>query len=588
MTHNLYSNSIKVVFSALLLLTGTLSYAQPATFDWALRFGNVDDDKGNRIITDASGNVYTIGNYNGTVDIDPGPNTVNLTAYGYTDFYVSKWDAAGNLTWAASFGGSLHDNGTSIALDAAGNVYATGGFTNTTDFDPGPNTVNLVSAGGLDVFILKLDPAGNFVWVKQIGGTALAAIGGDEAKSIALDAAGNIYTLGRFEGTVDFDPGAGVSNLTSPGGFADVFVCRLDAQGNFVWAKQWGAVGNNDWVNAIALDASANVYTTGSFYSPIDFDPGAGSTVLAPGGLAGAYVSKLDSSGNFVWAKGFGKMGGFVQDPGALAVDNYNNVFLGGTFSGTVDFNPDAGTNNLSAGSGSNGFIVKLSAAGTYTWAKALGGPGEIAITGLTTDAYNNVYATGWFSDFNPNTDFDPGNGTFILTSGGYWDVYVCKLNGSGNFAWAKGWGATMEDQGQSVAVDASSNVYSTGYFSSTVDFDPDAGVFNLTGAGSADVFIHKMEQAGNGVQEAVEVKTLSVSPNPSNGNFILTTSDVIKNGSVEIYNMEGRKIFDAPASSFSKMELQLDAAPGIYLLKVIDGNKQSVAKLIISGLANE
>jgi hypothetical protein len=586
MTHHFYRTRFTIVFAltAWLIISGlTPSIAQPVNFGWALRFGNVDDDKGNCIVTDAAGYIYTTGNYNGLVDIDPGGNVVNLYPYGYTDFYIAKWDGTGALVWASSFGGSVHDNGTSLALDAAGNVYATGGFTGITDFDPGPNIYNLTSAGGLDVFVLKLDASGNFGWVKQMGAAQSTAIGGDEGKTIALDAAGNIFILGRFEGTADFDPGAGVANLTAPGGFGDVFVCKLTAQGDYVWAKQWGASGNNDWINAMALDDSSNVYSTGSFYSPIDFDPGPGNTTIAPGGQAGVYVSKLDSSGNFKWVGGFSKMGGFVQDVGSLAVDNQNNIFVGGTFSGTVDFNPGAQSNNFTSGSGSNGFIVKLNANGGYIWAKTLGGPGEIACIGLTTDVYNDVYASGWFSDFNPNTDFDPGSGTFVLTSNGYWDAYVCKLSGSGNFAWAKGWGAAFEDNAQSVTVDASANVYSTGYFNSTVDFDPTSGVFNLTGAGSADVFMHKMEQVGAGIAEADDALQFAAFPNPSGGNFMIVSSSIINNGLVEVYSLDGKKIYSEAFSGIVKKEIHLHEAPaGIYFCKVSDGKSQFVTKLLV------
>ena len=123
-----------------------------------------------------------------------------------------------NFEWAKQMGSSFNENGRSIKVDASGNVYTTGRFYGTVDFDPGPGTNNLTAQGGADVFVQKLDPSGNFLWAKSFGGTS-----NDQGYSITVDASGNVYTTGQFEGTVDFDPGAGTNNLSSQGG-EDAFI----------------------------------------------------------------------------------------------------------------------------------------------------------------------------------------------------------------------------------------------------------------------------------------------------------------------------------------------------------------------------
>ena len=123
------------------------------------------------------------------------------------------------------FGGASSDVGYSIAVDSSGNVYTTGSFNGTVDFDPGTGVENLTSAGGSDGFISKLDSSGNYVWAKSLGDT-----GFDYVRSIAVDSSGNVYTTGNFNGTVDFDPGAGVENVTSNGS-NDVFVLKLTPSG---------------------------------------------------------------------------------------------------------------------------------------------------------------------------------------------------------------------------------------------------------------------------------------------------------------------------------------------------------------------
>ena len=155
--------------------------------------------------------------------------------------------ATNSLAWSpttpeiavAKFGGTLTDQSYSIVVDSSGNVYTTGRFNGTADFDPGPGTANLVSSGSTDVFVSKLNSAGELVWVKQLGGTSTA---GDFSESVAVDSSGNVYTTGWFNGTADFDPGAGTANLVSAGN-SDVFVSKLDSTGTFVWAKQLSGTG---------------------------------------------------------------------------------------------------------------------------------------------------------------------------------------------------------------------------------------------------------------------------------------------------------------------------------------------------------
>jgi Secretion system C-terminal sorting domain/Beta-propeller repeat len=394
-----------------------------------------------------------------------------------------------NFLWAKRIGGTNNDQGLSIAVYASGNVYTTGAFTGTVDFDPGAGVFNLTSAGNNDLFISKLDASGNFVWAKRMG-----AAGNDISKSIALDDFANVYTTGSFGGTVDFDPGAGVFNLTSAGN-NDFYISKLDSAGNFVWAKQTGGT-NADNGLCIALDDSGNVYTTGSFQGTVDFDPGAGIFNLTSTGNNDIFISKLDGSGNFVWAKA---LGGISNDVGySITADKTGSgaVYITGSFSDTADFDPGAGTFNLvSLQQGPDIFISKLDSSGNFEWAKAMGGTSSDAGYSIAIDASGNVYTTGFFYG---TADFDPGTGTFNLTTAGNGDIFISKLDSSGNFAWAKRMGAADYDYGNSIALDAAADVYTTGTFLGTVDFDPGAGTFNLTSAGGIDIFICKLDSSGN------------------------------------------------------------------------------------------
>ena len=322
----------------------------------------------------------------------------------------------------------------------------------------------------------------NLEWVNSMGGTAT-----DQGNAIVVDAFGNVYTTGSFRGTVDFDPGPGVFNLTTNG--EDVFISKLDASGVFLWAKNMGGTGTISG-NAITVDAFGNVYTTGNFTGTADFDPGLGIFNLTAS-TGAIFVSKLDASGAFLWAK---NMGGISDYATPIAVDANGNAYTTGSLLGTGDFDPGPGIFDLTAVGNFDVFISKLDASGAFLWAKNLGGMGTDRGTSITVDARGNVYTTGLFTGAG---DFDPGPGVFILTPifSGNSNIFISKLDASGAFLWAKSIGGASNEQGSSIAVDVSGNVYTTGHFSGTADFDPGSGIVNLTSAGIYDIFILKLSQ---------------------------------------------------------------------------------------------
>ena len=254
-----------------------------------------------------------------------------------------------NFLWAVQMGEASDDFGNSIAVDAKGNVYTTGSFRNTVDFNPGTETYYLSSKGGTDIFISKLDPFGNLIWAKRMGG-----IKDDGGSSIAVDSDGYIYTTGSFQDEADFNPDSlGIYNLTSKGGY-DIFISKLDTDGNFAWAKKIGGVGA-DAGYEIAVDIRGSVYTTGIFQLTVDFNPDdSGPYNLSSAGGNDIFVSKLDTSGSFVWAKRFG---GMSEDSGnSIVVDRYENIYITGWFVETADF----GTCNLTSTNSRDSYVCAL------------------------------------------------------------------------------------------------------------------------------------------------------------------------------------------------------------------------------------
>lgn len=451
---------------------------------------------------------------------------------------LASWGAHasdGDFVWARSMGGPEFDGGNGIALDGAGNVYTTGYFEGTVDFDPGEGTFNLTSAGNDDIFVQTLDASGNLVWARRFGGTrydrgdAIAVDGlgnvyllssqfggpdmlvqkldtngellwarsielGDSGNgyAIALDGAGNVYATGSFGNTVDFDPGAGTYNLTSAGE-RDIFVQKLDANGSFVWARSMGGISYEIGFG-IVVDGRGNVYTTGWFQGMADFDPGEATFNLTSAGQPDAFVQKLDANGNFVWARRMGWTRLFFENGTstafgkAIAIDASNNVYTTGHFEGRVDFNPGAGNFNLFSTEDSYDiFVQKLDANGNFVWARRMGGAGDDYGRGIAIDGRGNVYTTGYFWD---TADFDPGPGTVNLTSAGLTDIFLQKLDNDGTFDWALRLGGMKFDVAAAIAVDSSGFVYTTGRFEDRVNFDPGTDTSNLTSAGQYDIFV--------------------------------------------------------------------------------------------------
>jgi hypothetical protein len=299
------------------------------------------------------------------------------------------------------------DSAEAVATDAAGNMYITGFFAGLMDFDPGPGTTVLGSIE-LDAFVAKYTAAGTLVWARQLGAGPLDAFGTD----ISVDGAGNVIVVGSFDGTADLDPGPGTAEFTSQGE-RDIFISKLDSNGNLVFARQLGGIGSDE-AEGVAVDTAGNVYVTGTFENAVDFDPGAGVNSLTSFGAADIFVLKLDSGGDFVFARQLG--GAAFDQVFDAAVDGATNVYTTGSFAGTVDFDPGPGTSNVTSVGNGDVFISKLDSAGNFGFVRRFGSTANEQGLAIAVDGSSNVYTAGTFES---TVDFDPGAGTSTLTTFG-------------------------------------------------------------------------------------------------------------------------------------------------------------------------
>lgn len=548
-----FLQSKKALFNICLMICSFSFLNAQTNFQWAKNMGSNSTDFGHAIAVDASGNAYTTGYFSGTADFDPGAGTYTLTSNGSNDIFVSKLDLNGNFVWAKKIGGTGNDIGRAIAIDGAGNISVTGSFFGTTDFDPNAGVTNLTSAGSNDIFVLKLNPAGNLVWAKNFGGTQ-----DDKGYAIATDVSGNVFTTGYFMNTADFDPAATTYTMNGFGGNEDAFVSKLDASGNFVWAKQFNGTAGSPQLfgNGITLDASGNAYISGSFTGNVDFDPGVSTYTITAINMD-AFITKLDGSGNFIWTKTVGGTGG-SNTSNAITVDAANNVYTTGYFDLTTDFDPGAGSFPLTSFGGVDIFILKLDPSGNFTWAKKMGGPQGDQGKSIVVSNTGDVYTSGYF---NTSGDFDPGAGTYTLTSLGGNTAFVSKLDASGNFIWANGFGYSSS-VGFGLALSSVFDLYLTGNFSQTTDFDPGSGVYNLTptgGSGNDDIFVLKLGQS--------ICPTFSVNSSTSNFTLMCSITSLTLNA-VATSTLSGQTYtWTAPSSSINTGSGYIASAAGIYTI---------------------
>jgi hypothetical protein len=593
----------RVILGLFLMLTQH-TMAQNISLGWVESFHGTNQEVGKAVVKDVQGNVYTTGYFLGTVDFDPGINMYPLSSSGQQDIFISKLDMNGQFLWAKRIGGSGNDISNAITIDMEGNIYVTGFFRNTVDFNPGVGMYyqSTFAAGSQDIFICKLDSSGHFRWATCFGGNGYYDSIGNLYPAVSVgydiktDAFGNVYSTGSYLGSIDFDPDAGINILTSLT-VPNIFISKLDTAGHFVWARSMGDNKLGDEAYAISLDDSGNVYTTGVFGDTADFDPGPATYQLISSGYNQAFVSKLDSSGHFVWAKNMG--GHTINDQAAgrcIEVDVHGDIVVGGHYKGGGDFDPGNGIITFASNGNYDMFLTKLSSQGNLIWCKSIGGTSSDQCTSISTDLSGNVYATGSFSG---QVNFNPTVGTSLLNSsaGGTSDIFVLKLNTLGHYQWACSMGGTGNDAGNAIRTDQSGSLFVTGYYSGLADFDPTIIEANVMASGGFDIFLLKLIP-NSMVLPLTIIRFCGTEVQASN---LLTweTGNELNTDYIEIQKSRDAKNFstigmiecvlhNTPHSSYCFMDNRKQDGVNYYRLKLVDLDKQYQYSSIISVVNDE
>ncbi len=447
-----------VLIVGLLTLIFVTLLAQDSEWCWAESYGGDGVDFGRAVCSDDSGNTYITGYFSGTVTF----GSQTLMSGGDTDIFVSKFDSSQNLVWTAQAGGTQHDEGSGINVDSSGDIYITGRFMDTVIF----GNDQITSSGDADMYLAKIDPDGNWLWVQQGGGT-----GFDWATyTIGIDQNDNIIITGGYRDSATF----GTTTFTTVDGSDDIFVASFDTDGNWQWVVNAAGTGW-DYGCAIATLPDGSSFITGGFTDDLTI----GTTDLSTFATPDIYVAKITSDGTWEWAVQAGDNTYFPDFGQAIGVDPAGNAYIGGYFMGTATFDT---IELVSPGNpNSDIFVAKIDGSGNWQWATMAAGSGDDHINAVSVDSDGNTYTTGGFST---TATF----GDLSVTSAGSYDVFGALIDTDGTWQWVERAGGAATDKGYGLGIDNNNNAYFTGQIQGTAEFES----FSLHSNGEEDIFIAK------------------------------------------------------------------------------------------------
>ncbi|MDQ3109621.1 MAG: SBBP repeat-containing protein, partial [Bacteroidota bacterium] len=434
-------------------------------FRWVKSAGAGSEQEANAVAADLSGNVYTTGHIkNNNINF----SSILISSAGGEDIYLSKYDLNGNILWAKPAGGGGDDQGTSIAVDNAGNVYVCGFIEGTATFFGTPN-ITVSGPGNFDIFVAKYNSAGNVLWVKRAGASADGA-----AYGICTNGT-EVFITGEFGGTVAF---GALPGLTSTGGTDAFIACYNASTGAETWAIKGGSSAN-DAGKGIAVDASG-LYVSGFYDGTLTFQNMAGT--LTNSGASDVFAVKYNLSGTGIWKR---KAGGTGDDNGTSVSVSGSFVYVAGDFAGTMSiFNTGPAVATISSASGADAYLIQFDAtSGNYVWVKSENGTATDKALSVSANPAGEVFLTGYFNGTLPF-----GSGPSVTSNAN--DIFVTTYNAAGTFQWGKKVIGSDDEYGRGIVAPDDTSVYvAGGYKSIPATFDAQS----ISSSSNFDIFVAKL-----------------------------------------------------------------------------------------------
>lgn len=530
------------------------SFSQEPEWSWSKSEGNAGMENGNYITVDNNGNIIAIGDFNSPF-LDLGNITIDNE--GFYDAFIVKYDSLGNVLWGRSIGGSLNDFPIIVNTDNQNSIYVSGFFSSQQLNLDGDILINDYSPSN-NAFIVKYDSNGNYLWGESFGQS------GDEMSfGLSTDQDNNVYMSGMFNSeSLTF----GSSTINNQGG-DDMFVLKYDTDGNKIWIKGFGDIGNEN-VRGLSVDENNEIVIIGEFDGPYT---SIGGNVLYNQGAFDLFFIRLSSTGDVLWANSYG--GNRDDKSISISIDDLGNTFVTGFFlSDTLAFE----SYKLEGGTPGNGeiWLVKLDQSGHVSWAIDNGGALFDKGIGVVNDGMGGAFLTGYYISeslsFGDYTIYNNGDETR--------DFYIAKYNSVGTPLWAYGSGGVNKDFGFSLCR-FQDQIYATGKFESPNITFGETTLTNSSTNQTSDMFVCKLSNAlslGNTSKRFQD--DVIVYPNPNNGSFKIQghlESEVF----YEITTTNGQII----SSGILNNTLEMHQIPfGIYFIQLFYKNKNPIVKKII------
>lgn len=466
--------TLRITIAIVLLLAVGLTKVSSQVLQWAKTSPSEKECSAGSVARDVSGNFFIIGTYSGTVDFDPGPATHFITTpdLNASRIFLQKLDPDGNLLWVKTFGGSYQARGSSITVDASGDVIVAVTVNDAVDFDPGAGELIMGSVAGTSICTVKYDSDGNLIWGRSVSSQYPSQAPG----KIVTDAAGNIYLSGSYQGQIDFDFGDGVTLLSSTyniyiGYLFSGYITKVDKNGNFAWAQSYG-----NSAGIVDMDPSGNILLSGGWFGTTDFDPGPETHNLTSVGQGGnTFALKLTPDGNFIFVKGF-------RAGGAMALDATGGFYMAGVFAGEIDFDPNPNSEFILSSWTYAFYLARYTSDGIFQWAKQMTSESEPSVTRISVAPDGDVFFSG---NFGAPVNLDPEgspDGALVNNGSIFQDNFLCRFTANGSLKWAYSLFSTQSGGISDLRFDQQNNLLVLGGYSGTIDldFNPQAQ-FNLT-----------------------------------------------------------------------------------------------------------
>lgn len=533
--------------------------------------------------TDANGNTYATGAFSGTVTFGSLPP---ITATGSGNIFVVKFDNTGKPLWVSQTTGASYDQGYAIAVDASDNVYITGYFESSTiTFD----TISLNCAGTMDIFVAKYNSGGKVLWANRYGDASSSY---EMGNAIVADPMGNVYVTGYFHGNFIVPPLPPPSATGASSEF-DMFLMKLNTNGQGIWAKRTGrASGNtgNEYTEgtSIALNNMGILCVGAEFVGDTCFyenDTLRNNTV--PGGASDALLAEYDTSGKFINKAAHISSYSYDQVTG-LSADKSGNFYATGNYGGIMYF-PNFTITSAGTDGTYNIWLLKMNAGGTLVWGNHIGnstyGHYSLGLIVDTNTANANFYTWGYFQG---ECDFD----TIVLPlMGGAYGMYLAEYDSAGAAQSVLISSRDAQSQRSVVAasIDGNDNLYVTGAFSDTLVFGS-LPYLSTPGPLANSQFLAKYGKIITGISNiANSTEDVKVFPNPTSGIVNFQVNTLYAKIRIDIYNILGEEIYNHPfansSASSARPAINISNQPtGVYMYRVLteNGNLISQGKFVI------